>query len=52
MPGVQQAAAALEAALVRVHEEGTGEAAIEPLLQEVARQLAPLVSAPSQKADA
>jgi signal transduction histidine kinase/DNA-binding response OmpR family regulator/tetratricopeptide (TPR) repeat protein len=52
MPGVQQAATALEAALLRVHEQGTGEAAIEPLLQEVARQLAPLVSAPPRQTGA
>jgi signal transduction histidine kinase/CheY-like chemotaxis protein len=43
MPDLQQSAAALEAALVAQHEQGAREAEIEPLLQEVARHLAPRV---------
>jgi signal transduction histidine kinase/CheY-like chemotaxis protein len=45
MPGLQRAAQALEAALVVVHEQAAGEAAIEPLLQDVMRQLEPLMRA-------
>ena len=45
MPGLQRAAQALEAALVAAHEQAAGEAAIEPLLQDVMRQMEPLMRA-------
>jgi hypothetical protein len=46
MLGVQQAAEALEAALVAAQEEGAAdEGAIEPLLQAVNRELQPLIRA-------
>jgi len=51
MPALQRAAQALEAALVAAHEHGAGEAPIEPLLQDVTRQLEPLVQALAARTD-
>ena len=52
MPALQRAAEALEAALVAVHEQGASEAAIEPLVADVTRQLEPLVRPPPEHTDA
>jgi CheY-like chemotaxis protein len=51
MPALQRSAEALEAALVAAHEQGGGEAAIEPLLENVTRQLEPLVRPPPEHTD-
>ena len=52
MPTLQRAAQALEAALVAVHEQGDGEAPIDALLEDVTRELEPLVRAPTARTDA
>jgi len=46
MTALRRAAEALETAMVAAHERGAGEAPIEPLLEDVTRQLEPLVRAP------
>ncbi|WP_246099485.1 response regulator [Methylibium rhizosphaerae] len=51
MPALQRSAEALEAALVAAYERGGGEAAIEPLLENVTRQLEPLVRPPPEHTD-
>jgi signal transduction histidine kinase/DNA-binding response OmpR family regulator len=52
MSTLQRAAHTLETALAAVHEQGGGEAPINALLEDVTRELEPLVRAPKARTDA
>ena len=52
MSTLQRAAQTLETALMAVHEQGGGEAPVDALLEDVTRELEPLVRVPTARTDA